>query len=100
MFRIILLLTVLTVSIACYPPSYYDYWNAPSTQRYLDWVDQQDQYNYYSPYVYYNPYYYPYSYFPFFFSFSYSYSDLDYSGHRFYHGGPYDGRHYRGWWRR
>jgi hypothetical protein len=100
MLRIIVLLTLVTVFVGCYPPAYYDYWNSPSKQRYLDWVDQYDQYDSYSPYVYYNPYYYPYSFLPFFFSFSYSSDHFDYPRHRFYRGGPYDNHHYRGWWRR
>jgi hypothetical protein len=93
MLRTIVLLIVLTAVMGCYPPSYYDYWNGTSTQRYLDSVDRYDQYDSYSPYVYYNPYYYPYSYFPFFFSFSYSSDHYDRRG-------PYDSRHYHGWWRR
>jgi hypothetical protein len=100
LLRITVLLLLLTVIIGCYPPSYYDYWNRPSMERYMDWVEKYD-YSY--PYTYYNPYYYPYFYFPFSFSFYYSYDryhfDRPHYG-RNYRRSPYDRHHYDGWWRK
>ena len=78
--KITMLSLLLLATIGCYPPSYYDYWNARSTEQYLD---RLDTYGYY-PYTYYNPYYYPYPYFPYSFSF-------------YYYNYPHHGDYYRGW---
>jgi hypothetical protein len=92
MLRVTVLTLLLSIVIGCYPASYYDYWNVPSTDRYLDWYD------YYYPYTYYNPYYYPY--FPFSFSFYYSYDryhfDYPHHGH-YYRWNPYNRYDYQGW---
>lgn len=69
MARILFLILLITAAAGCYPPAYYDYWNAPATRRYIEEVDRQ---RYYAPELYYAPYYYPYPYvYPFIFSFSY-----------------------------
>lgn len=86
MLRIIVLSLLLLIVIGCYPPSYYDYWNVPSNEQYLDWLDT---YDYYYPYTYYNPYYYPYPYFPYSFSFYYSYDKYNFNY-------PHHGHYYRG----
>ncbi|MFZ5906364.1 MAG: hypothetical protein ACOYVJ_03000 [Nitrospirota bacterium] len=88
MLRISVLILCMAVVAGCYPPSYYDSWNARSGERYWEWYDAS--YPVVSPYA--SPYYSlaPYPYWPFFFSLSYS----DYS-YRSDH--PYR-KHYRGWY--
>lgn len=96
MFRIVVFLLLLIMVIGCYPPSYYDYWNAGSTARYMDTYDYYYPriYSYYYPYDYPYYYWYPYPYSPFYFSLSYSYlryhHDYPYNYHRWnpYHS-PY-----------
>jgi len=100
MLRIVILLLLLAVVIGCYPPSYYDPWNARSVERYLDWYDSYypDTYSYYNPYYYGYPYYY----FPFSFSLYYSYDKYhyDYPDYGHHRRSPYDSHRYRGWWRK
>ena len=88
MLRISVMVFFILVVAGCYPPSYYDYWNTRSVERYLDWYDAS------SPVVhtYSAPYYSlaPYPYWPFFFSLDYS----NFSYHREY---PYR-NYYRGWY--
>lgn len=100
MLRIAVFTVLLAIFAGCYPPSYYDTWNARSVERYLDWHDA-----YYPDTYYYNPYYYgyPYAYIPFSLSLYYSYHKSSYD--RPFHGryprwSPYDRHRYRGWWRR